>query len=498
MRVLAGAIGVVSLAVTVAVAQERAAVFKAPEAIRPGDVPTVARGAGESFSPTPGFGSTPVANAKSAGARPAGDVSWMSGVDPNLIPAAGTASKANTVRPLTPPTGLPKDDGAQPKVLDRIKGAVLGNDKSAPPKELPHQLGTPAQQQRPQQQPTAASPFRGTGANGAPVFAGPPAYRWYGWGTVTPGANPLAPAGQYPRASANWYQITGATPGAFPVPVSNGAPIILGSDPPSYGLAQSRPAPQPVVPVGTQPTYTPPVYQEQPRYTPPPAPSKFLPGPPPVPSVPTMSAPTALPKPVASAPVVPAPVVDPKPQPVVTLPPLPPVPALPDPPAPVTVAVVPSVVPSVLPTVEAPSAPKPLDTTPPTLPPSITETPPRPEQNWTQPTQPARPAPGTWSPAADAQPLPTVSPDDQVSRAPGKPIVARGQANENNADPLATMIKQVCQGRADGVEVRYTGTKKMQMCFEIRGATEAQKLVNDISKRPELAAYQIDFCVLVK
>jgi hypothetical protein len=486
MRVLAGAIGIVGLAVTVAVAQERAAVFKAPEAVRPGDVPAVARGAGETL-PGPGYGSTPVGNAK--GARPVGDVSWLSSVDPNLIPAAGTASKASSVRPLTPPTGLPKDDGAQPKVFDRIKGAVLGSDKSAPPKELP-KLGTPAQ---PQQQPTAASPFRGTGANGAPVFAGPPAYRWYGWGTVTPGANPLAPAGQYPRASANWYQITGATPGAFPVPVSNGAPIIQGNEPPSYGLAQSRPAPQPVVPVATQPTYTPPVYQEQPRYTPPPAPSKFLPGPPPAPSVPTMSAPTALPKPLASAPVVPAPLVDPKPQPVVKLPTLP---ALPEPPAPV--AVVPSVVPSVLPTVEVPSEPKPLETAPTTLPPSVTEIPAGAPQNWTPPTKPATPAPGTWSPAADAQPLPTVSPSDQVGRAPGAPVVARGQVNENNPDPLATLIKQVCQGRADGVEVRYTGTKKMQVCFEIRGATEAQKLVNDISKRPELTAYQIDFCVLVK
>ena len=26
----------------------------------------------------------------------------------------------------------------------------------------------------------------------APVYAGPPAYRWYGWGSVTPGANPLS------------------------------------------------------------------------------------------------------------------------------------------------------------------------------------------------------------------------------------------------------------------------------------------------------------------
>ena len=46
--------------------------------------------------------------------------------------------------------------------------------------------------------------------------------------------------------------------------------------------------------------------------------------------------------------------------------------------------------------------------------------------------------------------------------------------------------------------MRWTGTKKLSVCFEIRTAAEAQKLVTDISRRPELTAYQIDFCVLVK
>lgn len=52
----------------------------------------------------------------------------------------------------------------------------------------------------------------------ASVYASPPAYRWYGWGTTTPGANPHAPTGQYPNGSANWLAKTGATPGAFPAP----------------------------------------------------------------------------------------------------------------------------------------------------------------------------------------------------------------------------------------------------------------------------------------
>jgi hypothetical protein len=51
---------------------------------------------------------------------------------------------------------------------------------------------------------------------------------------------------------------------------------------------------------------------------------------------------------------------------------------------------------------------------------------------------------------------------------------------------------------ADGVDVRWAGTKKLMVCFEVRTAAEAQKLVTDISKRPELAPYQIDFCAVVK
>jgi hypothetical protein len=79
-----------------------------------------------------------------------------------------------------------------------------------------------------------------------------------------------------------------------------------------------------------------------------------------------------------------------------------------------------------------------------------------------------------------------------------KPVVARGQMGDARPDPVAALIKQVCQGRAEGLEVRHTGTKKLQVCFEAPSATAAKQIVNDISKRRELTAYQIDFCVLVK
>jgi hypothetical protein len=66
------------------------------------------------------------------------------------------------------------------------------------------------------------------------VYAGPPAYRWYGWGTTTPGRNPHAPDGRYPRGSANWYAQTGATPGAFPVTVNTIGEPVVGAEPPAY------------------------------------------------------------------------------------------------------------------------------------------------------------------------------------------------------------------------------------------------------------------------
>src|SRR5438309_5468056 len=45
---------------------------------------------------------------------------------------------------------------------------------------------------------------------------GTPAWKWYGYGTPTPGRNPLAPNGAYAPVPANWYTTTGTTPGAVP------------------------------------------------------------------------------------------------------------------------------------------------------------------------------------------------------------------------------------------------------------------------------------------
>jgi|GEM_PF-5186137 len=114
------------------------------------------------------------------------------------------------------------------------------------------------------------------------VYAGPPAYRWYGWGTSTPNANPYVQNGQYPRGSKNWHAQTGATPGAFPIPVTvpGAGSSSQFADEPSYARA---PAPQPMpafarppeVAVAPVPTLMPAhrvQHQEQPAEVVPPAP----------------------------------------------------------------------------------------------------------------------------------------------------------------------------------------------------------------------------------
>jgi hypothetical protein len=521
MRVLVGAsavLGVAVAAVTVAVAQppvrDRAVEFKAPQALYPTDPSAVARGASDDLPSGPYLSSTPVPRSFPPARSPG--VAGPAGADPNVRPAAWVPTD---ISGGTLPPARPADQTAPvpPKMFDRIKGYLSG-DRPPAARPDPHAVI----QAEP---PTASTPFRGTGANGAPVYAGPPAYRWYGWGTVTPGANPFAPAGQYPRASANWYAITGATPGAFPVPVTNPQRWPPGTEPPTYGL-RAQPGAQPGTNVAAQPQQYPqraPAVQEYQdpsrigpavgtKFTPAPAPS-YTPPPEPAPvSVPTITTPPG------SRPVVVAPPTVPQPDlpvagvegPAVPPPPAQPGPELTTPLPAVPVPVVPPV-PTVAPTKPItpvattepvkfpPVEPKP--TTPAPLPSSVTEYQLREEMRWQRNTEPIPPLPGSWSPAPGMTPLPTTEPQGPtwpVGRAKQPPVVARGQLNDNAPDTVATLIKQVCTGRAEAVEVRWTGAKKLSVCFEIRTPAAAQKLVAEISKRSELAAYQIDFCVLVK
>jgi hypothetical protein len=113
------------------------------------------------------------------------------------------------------------------------------------------------------------------------------------------------------------------------------------------------------------------------------------------------------------------------------------------------------------------------------------------EIRWQPTGEPPRPAEGTWVPVGGPQ---------QPGAARGAPRpIARGQVDDGpQPDPVGDLIRTMCRGRASGVEVRWTGTKRMTLCFESLSEAAAAKLVQDISARPELAPIQIDFRVLVK
>jgi hypothetical protein len=468
MRVTIGLVGIlgVGLSVTVALAQGpvRGARLLPPQPLEQAQTPTVARGAAADLPLT--GNSTPVMRpgyAPITGAKPAGGPAWLNGTgagDANVRPAAGTAGTAH-VRPLTPRedlTGLPKG-------IDKLKGPQTGAPPAADPRNAP----------------TATTPFQGTAANGQPVYAGPPAYRWYGWGSVTPGANPLAPTGRYPNASANWYSITGATPGAFPVPVMNPSRPAPGTEPPAYvnTPTQRRPAVSYATPLTYQqpaPTHAPAVDAEDlppPTIIPPQKPLAHAATPDPAKPV---TVPTIAPPPAPGAPpMMPGmeplgsrtdalPVAPPATEPV----PLPALPAIPA--GSVGTAVQPNPTPSPLPV-------------------SVTE-----DQKW-QPGN-ARPATNDWNRGGSPTPLP-VLPQSRGNEGAAT-TVARGQVGDSQPDPTATLIRRLCESRAGGIDIRWTGTKKLTVCFDCPTATEARKLVEDISGRPELTAYQIDFRVVVK
>lgn len=497
MRVTMGIVGLLGLGVTVAVAQQppatslpqRTAKLLAPQPLSPGDARPVARASSEGL---PTFvDSTPVTRAN---AKLAGGPAWLNGTDPGVRPASGTVSNKPAVRQLAQPTAMPRDEPSFiTKGFDKLKSA-LGPTPAPGPFPNP-----PAESMNPN------ASFRGTTASGAPVYAGAPAYRWYGWGSVTPGANPYAPTGQYPRASANWYSITGATPGAFPVPVMNPLRPAPGTEPPVYVATPAPRTPPPVLPAQGTHGYPASTGTAQPFNPPPPDFSKPATATDNNVPQPTIAAPPTIPEPplVVSPPPIVAPVSVPTLAPV----PLPP-PTIPTEPM------------TVIPTSERP---QPVSNVPPAMTPTPDPVPPAPlpafrgvgdnkgdvhtpdpappaplpvsviddQPNW-QPTS-QKPGVGQWAPTGKPAGAP------QSSTPAARPTtVARGQMDDNRPDPVATLIRKLCEGRATGVDVRWTGSKKLTVCFECATSPVAQQLVKDISARPELGPLQIDFCVLVK
>lgn len=531
-RAVLGAAGLAASVVSAADAP-RAVVLLPPRVGEPAPAPVVARAAPDddplATTPVVRKNASPQLRPLSPGAAPAvtpasggggKGLDWLSGVDPNVLPAGGTVPRTPTTEPASPASAKlapPTEPGPLAKGVDAVKGFVAPS--AAPPGTPP--LSPAARPQQPA--PAPGDPLQGKAANGAPVLAGPPAWRWYGYGTVTPGANPFAPSGQYPRASSNWYEVTRATPGAFPVPVVNPFRTTPGAEPPAYATAPPAPRPTPAAAVPT-----PADLAGAPRFTPPPVPTPtFMP--PPLSVAPPAFAP--VPVPTADPPpafALPAPVSVAPPQQQVPVPTLAPIP-LPPPvavappafapiPLPAPVSLAPDAAPARLPEplttappVEEPAAgprlgaaPGPLPSIPtagPVVPPQVPVVAPAaapvvPDDDtpWrANPDRPAAPPAGTWLPADRARPA-----AGPGAFAAPRGVVARAQAPDEPAAGPASVVEAVCRGRARNVDVRASGPRRLTVCFEVRGQPDAAALVRDLSARPELARYEIDFCVVVR
>ena len=563
MRIAIGILGAFGVGVTVAIAQQPVSAPARPRAVtllppvESSDLLPIARGVADDLPAMPN--SSPAIQP-----RPATGL-WANGFDPNLRPASGIIPNTPAVPVAAPSVATPDDPSAHSRGLEKVKGAFNSNQPQA---------GV--------EQPNANSPYRGATANGSAVYAGPPTWRWYGWGSVTPGANPNAPTGQYPKASANWYSITGATPGAFPVPVTTPMRTSSGTEPPSYvtasmpryvqpgynppqmpytppQMAYSPPSmptqtavqPAPVAPaIIPVPTNAPPIAPPQtpaqaPTTRTPTAELPIQPVPmPPNPSIATMqSSPSAGTIPSSSVPLTPNPPIVPMPvapsngppssspgsqtvgQPTINALPtisssgdsttgnaLPVIPVFPaqsgeptgsapemklnviDAGSPVVPVALPGTVPASVAEKELNWQSKPEATSGPWVTPGK----PQPVAPQRQP-KPAAPTPGNEEATPPAIPAPAPGKEQSNhSENGGSSFIARGQMGENKPDPVVTLIQRLCDGRAGEVDVRWTGSRRLSVCFECRGVAEAQKLVKDISARPEFVPYRIDFCVLVK
>lgn len=396
---------------SVAFAQEPAARLLPARAVDPTE-PTVVRGA----PPGPGVQFQP----------------------PVSTPAPGVAYRppAQPAYPSAPPPAQPAPKQPPPASVwggvQSMFGGKSTDPRQQPPQQHQQQAWWPTGEQ--QQPPPPQPPPQG-------VYAGPPAYRWYGYGTPTAGANPYAPTGRYPQASGTWFAQTGATPGAFPVPVG-GMPV--------------TPREQPVVVQAFPQEQTRPV--DVPR--------------------PTWSRPTDWPE---AMPQQRATVVAETPRPAepreVRMPAGPGVPADLTPPAvPPTPEVewLPASANSRVPIASTPPAdPTPKALPVPTTPPGAT-----PSDNWA----PAKPTQPTDAPLPAVPSLPTVT-------------ITRGQAPpapRTDADVDAT-IRSACFGRASRVGVARPGPQRLHVTLVVPTEGDARDAAAVVSRLPELKAYSVTF-----
>ena len=388
---------------------------------------------------------------------------WLNGTtsDPNIRPAGGVGLyRPGTILQVAGSSRPKEEPSVLAKGFDKLKGAFSNGSKTdrsdRSPEKMPAGVAAVT--------PTANTAFRGTTATGAPVYAGPPAYRWYGWGSVTPGANPYAQTGQYPPASANWYSITGAMPGAFPVPVTNPLPAGTGTEPPALrrrtqsanrtrhqhlysgaagpALVSLRCRNESAASAGRSRQVSEP--PAEPRTTPTPTISVL-------PEVPVNPAPVSTPMVTQAEPPI---------RPVMSLPPLPEQPEV----------------------RRAETIPALPTTRPEPLPVSVTEE----TSNWQRKSETV--APGDWGPAG-AKPAPAKAPAEIKTpdwQQPGMSFrgsqpIARGQIDDTRPDPVVELIRRLCNGRAERVEASWTTSKRLTVKFVGPTASDVRRLADEIS-----------------
>ena len=329
--------------------------------------------------------------------------------------------------PQQPQYQPPQQPQPQPSLWGGVKSMFAGKPEEPPPPPV-QQPQAGAKSWWPSSEPPQAQPAKPPQG----LDAGPPAYRWYGYGTPTAGANPYAPAGRYPQAADGWFAQTGATPGAFPVPVG-GMPVTPREQPVvvhAFPQEPPRPVggPRPVVIARTSGETTDPtpvrtVVAETPRTTT----DRREPQMPIGVGVPVM--PSGAGTPVTADPNSGDNEVSWQP-------------------APQRVPI-------------AASTPGPLP-----VPVAPTE-------------------PGTdWGPSR--RPVPTDAPPPSVS-------VTRGQAPNPTAPDLDTAVRSACFGRASRVGITRPGPQRLHVTLVVPTEADARDAAAVVSRLPEVKAYSVTF-----